>query len=169
MPHKQTTGRYINEAEALSLVRRRLDAGLPVGAPDLRALGVSLATDRYNRVLRIALAERGLTRRPRVHNATHVGMVAPDVANTPTAVADTLPTPIPVSTITPRPQVVLAARDVEVAQGGVARAVAGACRSALQRTPRLLRGLWTRAVTASSLFREMVRVATNGGSTAGRR
>lgn len=169
MPHKQTTGRYINEAEALSLVRRRLDAGLPVGAPDLRALGVSLATDRYNRVLRIALAERGLTRRPRVQNATRVGAVAPIVPNMPTAVADALPTAIPVSTLTPRPGVAFAARDEAVAQGGVAHAVAGACGSALQQTTRLLRGLWTRAVTASSLMRAMLRVATNGGSTAGRR
>lgn len=66
MPHKQTTGDYLSDEEALTIFRLRLRANLPVGARDIRALGFSLDTNRYNKVRRIALAELGLTRRPRI-------------------------------------------------------------------------------------------------------
>jgi hypothetical protein len=169
MPHKQTTGRYIDEAEALSLVRRRLDAGLPVGAPDLRALGVSLATDRYNRVLRIALAERGLTRRPRVRSATLVGVVLPDVPNTQPAVVSALPLEIPVATPTPRPQVAFFPTSAAVTEREVTPTVGGVLHSATLKMRSWLRGLWIRAMNASSGIRAMFRKGADDGSTARRR
>ncbi len=169
MPHKQTTGRYIDEVEALSLVRRRLDAGLPVGAPDLRAMGVSLATDRYNRVLRIALAERGLTRRPRVRSAAQIGVVPADVPNTQPAVLNALPLEFSAATPTPRPQVAFVPRSAAVTEGVVTPNVVGVLHSAPLQMRRWLRSLWIRAMNASSAIRAMFRVRADDRSTARQR
>lgn len=169
MPHKQTTGRYIDEAEALSLFRRRLDAGLPVGPSDLRALGVSLATDRYNEVRRVALAERRLTRRPRARSATLVGVVLPDVPNTQLAVVSALPLEIPVATPTPRPKVEFVPRSAAVTEGAVTPSVAAVLRSAPREMRRWLRSLWIRVTNASSGIQSMFRVGADDSSTARQR
>jgi hypothetical protein len=169
VPHKQTTGRYIDEAEALSLVRRRLDAGLPVGPSDLRALGVSLATDRYNEVRRVALAERGLTRRPRVRSATLVGVVLPDVPNTQPAVVSAPPLEIPAATPAPRALVAFVPRSAAMTEGDVTPSVAGVLHSASLEMRRWLRGLWIRVMNAFSGIRAMFRVGADNSSTARQR
>lgn len=55
-----TAGFFLDEDEALALIRTRIRLGLPSGARDIRALGYSLCTDRYHALRRRALQDLGL-------------------------------------------------------------------------------------------------------------
>ena len=77
MQPKQLIGEYLHDDEALALLQQRLRAGLPIGARDIRSLGYSLGTDRYNDLRRVALQQLGLTRRPRIRRRPREGSTTP--------------------------------------------------------------------------------------------
>ena len=166
MGHKQTAGEYITHEVALDLIRRRLDAGQPVGANDLRALGVSLATDRYKLALRIALAERGLRRRPRVRSAAEANTIVPSVPRAPSVDVDMQS--VPTNTPTPqKPSVVVYERAAHV-DGAPAKVGLGS-----QADQRIVRGLLDRLLSrvAARLYglQATVRAVMSAGSASPRR
>lgn len=165
MGHKQTAGEYITHEVALELIRHRLDAGQPVGANDLRALGVSLATDRYRLALRIALAERGLRRRPRFRSAAEANTIVPSVPCAPSVDGDMQS----VSTITATPQMPTVVTDGEVANVGGTPAKAGSCSRADQRiVRRLLNRLLSLVAATSNALQAAFRAAMNADSASSR-
>lgn len=166
MGHKQTAGEYITHEVALDLIRRRLDAGQAVGANDLRALGVSLATDRYKLALRIALAERGLRRRPRVRRAAEANTIVPSVPRAPSVDVDMQS--VPTNTPTPqKPSVVVYEGAAHV--GGIP-ATAGSSPLADQRiVRRLLNRLLCLVAAASCVLEAAVRAATSADCASPRR
>ena len=52
MPHKQTTNRRISNEQLERLIRKRLAAGLPVGARAIRGMGVAGGSCRVGRIRR---------------------------------------------------------------------------------------------------------------------
>jgi hypothetical protein len=166
MGHKQTAGEYITHEVALELIRHRLDAGQPVGANDLRALGVSLATDRYKLALRIALAERGLRRRPRVRGAAGTNASVSGVPRAQSVDADT-PSPL---LYTPAPQVPTVAVDQGALPAGGPTDTGASAPPADQR---IIRRLFSRIVSllaaAPLVLRAAVRAAMSTNSLSQRR
>lgn len=81
MKPEQLTREFLHDDEALALLEQRLRAGLPIGARDIRALGFSLCTDRYNEVRRVALQGLGLARRPRIRRSARDSSTTPPMAS----------------------------------------------------------------------------------------
>lgn len=81
MEPNQLSREFLHDDEALALLQQRLRAGLPIGARDVRSLGFSLCTDRYNEVRRVALQELGLARRPRIRRSSCDRSTTPPMAS----------------------------------------------------------------------------------------
>ena len=105
MKPNQLTREFLHDDEALALLQQRLRAGLPIGARDVRSLGFSLCTDRYNEVRRVALQELGLARRPRIRRSSSGSSTTPPMASrismSPATTQDSKSAPYP--QLTPMP------------------------------------------------------------------